>query len=467
MQLLRDWQIEAYLVGGAVRDLLLDRETIVDLDFTLPDSGLRIARRVADALAAAYYPLDSERDTGRVITESGHYLDFAAFRGATLRADLADRDFTINAMALTLTDPPHLIDPWRGQRDLVQSQIRAVSPQAFAHDPVRLLRAVRQAAQFGFTIEAKTGHYLQQAAPALEIVSPERRRDELLKSLNTPAPGRALQLMAQLGILPYILPEIEQMRGVTQSPPHYLDLFDHTAAALESWAEMMRAGLPEIRFRSEVRQYLAETLTGNLTRRQLMPLALLWHDAGKPHTRREEESQAGLRIRFLGHEQIGAEIAGQTMRRLHFSNQSIEFVRRVVAHHMRPLLLSQATKLSRRAIYRLFRDTKEAGPAVALHALADHRATHPQRTAEQPLLAVVDRLLEAYFQQRDQLVAPPPLLSGRDLIERFDLQEGRLIGRLLRHLQEAQAVGQVQDREQALAFIEADPDFIEYRETND
>jgi hypothetical protein len=140
---------------------------------------------------------------------------------------------------------------------------------------------------------------------------------------------------------------------------------------------------------------------------------------------------------------------------------------------MRPLLLAaDGGKISRRAIYRFFRATDatsvEAGVAVALHALADHGATYPPKSVQgQParkrVLAVIDQLIAAYFEQRERVVDPPPLLNGRDLIETFGLKQGRLIGLLLDRLREAQATGQVADRTAAIAFIESDPDFIEHR----
>jgi AraC-like DNA-binding protein len=204
-----------------------------------------------------------------------------------------------------------------------------------------------------------------------------------------------------------------------------------------------------------------------------MPLALLLHDTGKPLTRTHEtqDDSGYAKIRFLGHERESAKITNQVMHRLRFSGQAAGFVATVVTHHMRPLLLAQKGKVSRRAIYRLFRDTAggnyQAGVAVALHALADHRATHAPgqgQAEEQSLLEVINKLIAAYFEQRDQVINPPPLLTGRDLIDGLGLTQGRHIGLLLSRLQEAQATGQVQTKAEALAFIKTDPDFLKHRE---
>jgi len=478
INILQSQQIEAYLVGGAVRDLLLSRDSTVDLDFAVPGDGLAVARQVANIMEAAVYPLDAERGTGRVVIDRPEtfgvqktYLDFASLRGETLEADLHDRDFTVNAMALSVTDPPRLIDPCAGRRDLEAKMIRAVSAVAFQHDPVRVLRAVRQAVELGFSIEAETEYYLMQAAAGLVSVSWERQRDELVKLLNSPRPGQAIELLRRFGLLPYILPEVKAMVGVSQSAPHYLDVFEHTRLALDIWADM-QSELADVPAKAQagVRAYLNEDLSGNLTPQLLLPLALLWHDTGKPLTR-TINGEAQERIRFLGHEAESAKMAHSRMKRLHFSNQAIGFVEKIVLHHMRPLLLANEGKLSRRAIYRLFRDSGssnfQAGVAVALHALADHRATYPPgqgQAEEERLLGVVQTLIMAFFEQRERVIDPPPLLKGRDLIDRFNLREGRLMGLLLNRLKEAQAAGQVQTEAEAVAFIEADQDFMAYQD---
>jgi tRNA nucleotidyltransferase/poly(A) polymerase len=486
---LQDFQLEAYLVGGTVRDFLLAREPLpderplADLDFAVPGDGLAVARRVANALDTAFYPLDAERGTGRVVIDSEStyppptYLDFATWRGTSLLADLADRDFTVNAIAMALVDPFELIDPLQGQHDLELGQIRAVSAHAFERDPVRVLRAIRQAAELGFTIEAQTEQYLRETAATLPQVSPERQRDELLKLLNVWQPGQAVQELRRLEVLPHVLPEIEAMVGVSQGLPHYLDVFEHTITALNEWNTRHPEELPGVPYhlRLKVSEHLNQPLAGHVTRQSLLPLALLLHDTGKPATRIEErvgddqalaltETEPTIsKVRFLGHEQISAKIARQVMQRLHFSSQATDFVETVVAYHMRPLLLANEGQVTRRGIYRFFRDTGEAGVAVALHALADHRATYPEGQGQAEwhrLAAVVDKLLTAYLVDRTQMVDPPLLLTGHDLIKTFGLAEGRLIGVLLGRLKEAQATGEVTDKITALAFVSSDPDFV-------
>ncbi|MCB0156298.1 MAG: CCA tRNA nucleotidyltransferase, partial [Anaerolineae bacterium] len=381
----------------------------------------------------------------------------------------------INAIALRLSDPPELIDPLQGQHDLRLGIVRAAAETTFVHDPVRILRAVRQASELNFAIEPHTEQLLQAAVTELPTVSPERQRDELLKLLNTPQPGAALHRLHRLAVLPQLLPEVAALVGVTQSPPHHLDVFDHTTKALTVWAGWVQAGFPPLptELRAGLEMYLAERVAGELTIQTLLPLAILLHDTGKALTRQEEQTADGSRIRFLGHEQKSAEIAQAVLHRFRLSGQATSFVKTVVAQHMRPLSLAQAGKVSRRAIYRFYRDCQArgtaAGVAVVLHAWVDHLATYPDNEGEaagQTLQTVVKTLLTAYFSRPAEMIDPPPLLTGHDLITMLNLTEGPLIGMLLDRLKEAQATGQVNNKAQAVAFIEADPDFSQYRDNN-
>jgi len=465
----RDQGVEAYLVGGCVRDALLGRPSH-DLDFVILGRALAVARRVANHFGAAFYALDAERDTGRVIFRQGEgqggkpfYVDFAAARGGTLAADLALRDFTINAIAVRL-DGAQVVDPYGGRAGLSAGLLRAVSDRAFRDDPLRTMRGVRLAVELGFEIEPHTEALLRQAVPLLVDVSAERARDELCKLLALPGAASSLRRLSEFGLLTVLLPEVEALRGVTQSAPHQLEVFEHTLETVR-WAEEIIAavqpgqqsalaalGLSSLS-RFPLAAHLAERTSGERTRAILLKLAALLHDVGKPATRTVE---ADGRIRFLTHEKRGAAMTGRALTRLRFSAQEVRLVRTVVANHIRPLLLAAQGQVSRRAIYRFFRDIGEAGVNVALVALADHRATwgvalDPEHWAR--LVEVVSLLLTHWYERREQTITPPKLISGRDLMEQFGLEEGPRIGELLEAVREAQAMGQVRTREEALAWV--------------
>ncbi len=226
---------EIYLVGGAVRDLLTSRLS-PDLDFALPSNGIALARKVANTLNADFLPLDDERDTGRVVVtnEDGTrtFLDFATYRGANLEEDLRARDFTINALAFNLRDNT-ILDPLNGANDIRAKLIRACSPTAMSEDPVRILRAVRQAAAFGYKIDKPTREWMKQSTDQLGRISAERLRDEVFKILQGPKPDASIRALEMLGVLQQLMPELLRMKGVEQSPPHIHDVWTHTLTVLD------------------------------------------------------------------------------------------------------------------------------------------------------------------------------------------------------------------------------------------
>ena len=466
---------EIYLVGGAVRDMLLNRAS-PDLDFAVPSNGISLARRVANALHADFMVLDGERDTGRVIVTKSDgtrtFLDFASYRGRDLEEDLRARDFTINAIAFDV-HAQTLLDPLNGASDLRTRIIRACSPTSLSDDPVRTLRAVRQAAAFQFKIELETRKAMKQAVRVLPSVSIERLRDELFKMLEGPQPDASIRALEMLGVFPFLLPELSALKGVEQSPPHIYDVWEHTLSAL-GYLEMILAALtPEHsaddshgvfmeplrvrlgQFREQFTKHFAESLNTDRSVRAALFFAALYHDIQKPATKTID--YAG-RIRFFDHDVKGAEVAEERGRAFHLSNDEVERIGLIVRHHMRfhfftSRLEREKKEPSRKAIYRFFRDAGKAGVDLVLLGLADLRGTQgPNLTQEtwNAALEVAHILLENYWEKPQEVVAPPRLLNGNELMSELGLEPGRVVGQLLEAIREGQATGNVQSREQAL-----------------
>ncbi|MCA9934389.1 MAG: CCA tRNA nucleotidyltransferase [Ardenticatenaceae bacterium] len=462
-----------YLVGGAVRDAVLGRSG-KDLDFVVPRQAIKLAFKVGDALGLPAYPLDKERDTGRVVLpEGGVTLDFARFRGADLNEDLRDRDFTINTLALPATaeTTASIIDICGGLADLQARQIRLTHDDALRNDPVRTLRAVRQALSLGFSLPPETATAVTTAAPLLVNTSRERIRDELVKLLETAVPHEALRYLHELGLLPVTLPDVAALADVAQSPPHHEAVLAHTMSVLR-WLVVVETAVltpaapasPALQlaqeafapYRAELNAHVDRVVDGGGNGRLLLRLGALFHDVGKQETQTVGEDG---RYRFFGHDKVGAKRAKVQLRRLAFSNQAQEHVAAIVRGHMRPLLLveAQGAAPSRRAVYRFFRDIKSAGLDVGLLALADHLATYEGPGPAEKwanLVAMVAGLYRFYFERYEETVAPVPLVNGRDLIQALDLVPGPEIGRLLRLIEEAQASGQLTTREEALTFAQ-------------
>ena len=473
--------VAARLVGGAVRDLLLGRP-VHDWDLVVERDAIPLARATANRLSVAFFPLDQERDTGRVVAYDADgartFIDFALRRGDDWRADLEARDLTVNAIALTLDGQAELFDPFDGQSDLDARLVRAVTDHSFRDDPVRTMRAVRLAGELNFQIEPQTFAWIRRDAPLLAQTSAERVRDELTKLLAQPGAFVGVRRMDELGLLAQVLPEVAALKGVEQSRPHHWPVLEHilfvlggleriVTGGLGSGAEQVggtrEIGAPEFvwggvtrtlaDFREPLAAHLAQPLGDERPALVSLKLAALLHDCAKPQTKTLDEEG---RTHFYGHEDAGAPIAAERARALRLNNAEVERVRVIIANHMRPQQLADAEAgVTRRAAYRFFRDTREAGVDVLLLALADHVATHgpdmqPERWSKR--LQAASKLLAEYWARLAQGVAPAPLVSGDDLMAELDLPPGKRIGELLEAIREAQAAGEVATREDALTL---------------
>jgi poly(A) polymerase len=470
-------ETEVYLTGGAVRDALMGRESH-DFDFAVRSHAIDVARRVARLLEADFYVLDKDFDAARVILRPvagpRDILDFAAFRGEDLDADLTGRDFTINAIAF---DPRNgtLLDPLGGGSDLRAKLIRACSESAIRDDPVRILRAVRQAAALGFKIEIKTRTAMREGSSLLPNVSPERQRDELFRILDGPGPEAALKALDMLGTIPYFLPELTRMKGVAQSPPHVYDVWEHTLAVIRHLGGIFEAmgpnsesarnrevftGLLSVRlgrYRRQFQDHFSRRITPDRSQRSLLFFAALYHDVAKPVTRSVD---AEGRIRFFGHEVEAAVVAADRAGKYNLSNDETSRVQAIVANHMRfnlyvERMQSEKEAPTRRAVYRFFRNAGEAGLDLVTLGLADQWGVR-EHTLDQgsweAAVEVARILLENYLEKPQESVEPPRLLDGNDIMREYDIQPGPAVGEVLEAIREAQATGEVTDRKTAIAF---------------
>jgi tRNA nucleotidyltransferase/poly(A) polymerase len=469
--------VELYLVGGAVRDAMLGRLSL-DLDFAAPADGIRLARRVADALEADVFPLDDARDTGRVIVTLAdglrEKLDFATYRGASLEEDLHNRDFTVNAMAVDLRTMS-LLDPLNGAADLRVKKLRACKETSMSDDPIRVLRGIRQAAALGFRIDPSTRQAMKSAAPLIERISPERVRDELFRILEGTQPAASVRALDMLGVLSYILPELEAMKGVKQPEPHIHDVWEHTLQVLSALDGILSAltvgydpnttndlftGLLVMRlgrYREQYAEHFSKQLNTDRSVRGLLFLTALYHDVAKPRSITKDENG---RIRFWGHDERGAQMAAERARTLSLSNDEIARMTAVIKNHMRIHFHTsrkdgEGKDPSRRAIYRFFKDSGEAGLDLILLALADLRATHGNTLKQETWSAALDVcriFLENYWERPEEVVSPPKLLDGNDVMRELGLVPGPRLGEILEVIREGQATGKVSTREDAIAF---------------
>lgn len=423
VEYLRSEGAPAYLVGGTVRDALLGRESY-DLDFAVAGDATAWARRMADRFGGALVVLDAERDVARVVWRTGDrrlYADLAGLRAGDVESDLWLRDFTVNAMALPLQGGRHdgpaggLLDPTGGRDDLAARRLRVTTQAAFRDDPLRLLRAVRLRGTLGFAMDADTERLMRRDRQGLTRVSAERVRDELFLILDLGDAAAQLAYAHGLGLLNVALPEVAPR---AEDALATLGRFERLYGALIAGRD---AGPPEVRGHTdEIRGHWQGSLSDGRALGSLAKLAAL--------------AAAAPDARALG-------------RRLRLSGREVDRVARTVSAAWGLLAGAGEGLAVRLHAHRHYRAFGDAGVDGALLAPA-----LPGAEGEPGLWATVAALLGAWFRERDAVVDPPRLLSGRDVLALLGGRGGPLVGRILEGVREAQAVGTVTTREGALAL---------------
>ncbi len=454
--------ISAYVVGGFVRDILLKRDT-ADIDIAVDADALATARKATAVLGGKCITLDEENGVARVVLPGGKWqIDFTTLQGG-IENDLANRDFTIDAMAVPLEtelDIGKIIDPFNGREDLDQSVVRAVNDAVFEADAVRLIRAVRIAAELDFNIDNHTEKLIKRNSKLITNVAGERVREEMLRLMTIPGAGHRLAYLDELGLLTALIPELNPARGVDQPRVHVWDVFEHSIQTVSAVEFVLRespleyAGeevLAVVPWSAELSRHFDREISHGSTGRSLLKLAALLHDIAKPQTKTMDDGRA----RFLGHQQEGAAIAAAIMERLRFSKREIKLTELLINYHLRPTQMSNEGIPTRRAIYRYFRDTGEAGIDLLFLCLADHLATRGQTLDLREWQAHAQMTAYVLEKRNEEanITEPPKFIDGNDIMKIFRLSPGPAIGELLEALREAQAAGEVTDRQQALDYV--------------
>ena len=440
---------QVFLVGGSVRDLLLNRRP-TDYDIVVTENTLRYAEKLAAAKKGHLVKLGRPGQILYRIVADGINYDVTAAEGSSLTDDLQRRDFSINAIAYQLASG-RIVDPFQGSRDLKKKQIRMVSGSVFRKDPVRLVRAFRLATDLGFTIESDTQIAIAADCNRISGCPGERVWTELSKILkNRNSHGTLLQ-MATSGVLNAILPELGPLKDFSQGNHHHLDAYDHTLATIgivEDPCIQIDACSPD----SDPEGHKG-AMPG---RADLLKLALLLHDVGKPATRQFGNDG---RVHFYGHAAKSARMAIEACKRLRLSRRETDYVGFIVQHHLHPLALYTAHRqntLSRKAIARFFLKCGRWSADLLMHALADMGAKdQTDGIPDNRFADFVDLLLKRLDDLNHAHRAEAPLLNGNDLIKEFGLTPGPLFRQILRAVQTAHLAGEFKNRSEALVWVKA------------
>ena len=451
--LARDKKRKVYLVGGCLRDQLLGRPQ-TDFDFAVDRGALTLARTFAQTIKGAFVLLDEDAGCARVVKKQNGKMftfDFADFRASTLAKDIAGRDFTINTLCLPLKDwtdqtsvAENLLDFTHAHRDLKAKVIRMVAPRAFQDDPLRIMRAYSLRAQLGFRIEAKTLARIKKEKTLIGHVSAERVREELFKILASPRTHAVIQDMDRIGLLVCIIPQVTVMYKVHQGGYHHLDVWRHTLEALKQLDKIIE----DAQSNAAWVEYLNAPIGGGHPRYALIKLAILLHDIGKPDTKRQENG----RMSFHTHEHVGKRIARVVAKNLKLSVKERYAIEDMVLFHLRPGYLSNFKKPSEKSIFRYFRDTRDEAAGILFLSLADQRATRGPMTSDKDQMhhdKICRGLIDRFFVMK-QHVPLVRLINGNDLIKILKLKPSPLFAKILKNVEEQQALGKIRNKKEAL-----------------
>ncbi|MDX9757860.1 MAG: HD domain-containing protein [Bacteroidota bacterium] len=439
----------AFVVGGVVRDRLMGRET-TDIDIAVSGDGVAFARRVQAALHSSNVVAFERFGTARIQLHDRE-IEFVGMRResyttqsrkprvetGTIADDLARRDFTVNAMAVSILpgDFGALIDPYDGFADLERTLLRTPldADATFSDDPLRMMRAFRFAAQLDFRIDATALDAITRMRDRIAIVSAERIRDEFLKMLATPRPSRGLAPMQEAGLMAFVFPEFHQLAGVDQRSIeypdgvrnfHHKDVFYHTLKVLDNLC----------------------AVSDDLWLR----FAAILHDIAKPKTKR---FVPGTGWTFHGHPELGARMVKPIFQRFKLPLEPLPFVKKMVILHLRPIALINE-EVTDAAIRRLLFDAGEDIDELLQLCRADITSKNPKLVKR--YLRNYDVLVERMraVEERDRLRNWQPPVDGETIMRVCGLQPGIAVGILKTRIEDAVLEGLIpNDHDAALAYL--------------
>ena len=416
-----------YLVGGTIRDILLNKEPI-DFDFAVKGKGIEVAKIFEKEIKGKFILLSAEDDEARVVAYKTIF-DFKGFDEKNIIDDLAERDFTINAIAFSLKEKK-IIDPFHGLKDLKNKKIRLTNNSVLEKDPLRVLRAIRFACQLGFKIDKKIFDIAKNIS--LINVAKERINYELLQILAADNTYSYIKKLYHLGILFQIFP-LDIFKEEEELAKHSLKTYKKIEEIIVNKEFFGQ-------FEKEWNEYFSLSHS-----KEILKLAGLFHDVGKPLTKKESENGE---IHFYGHEAVGAKIVKNLLKNLRFANDDIRRLTKLIFSHMRLHLLASAPILTDRAIRRYFRDLEGEAFGLMILTYADGYATAGYT---KHLEKAIKRMIELKRKEEEEK-KKVRLINGYDLIN-LGLKPGPIFKKILQEIEDLYLEGKVKNREEALIYV--------------
>ncbi|MGM0437184.1 MAG: hypothetical protein ACQEQD_02815 [Bacillota bacterium] len=438
--LAKKYNTEIYLTGGAVRDILLDKE-VNDFDFAVKNNVKEISIEFSEFISGSYIELDKENDIYRVVKNNIDY-DFTALQGGSIEKDLLKRDFTINALAIphqhfdkikTISNKNEkiskkiLIDPFGGIRDLNNSLIRVLGRETFDNDPIRLLRAVRFKAILDFDIEKNTEKMIFKKRKLLKNSAAERIRDELFKIFEITKTAEIVNYMEnKLKLLSIIFPEIKKMKESDGSYFAEKNLWAHNIDMLNLYKKITK---------EKTLNYLPEEK--NIV---LMKFAILFHEYGK--------------MNFPKKNYEGTKIIEEIFENLKFSNYEINYIKIIIEYYRKVFFLYDDNNLSDSKIYDFFEEVEDYAPDILFLAALDYGSMKKINNNYKKAIKFWEFINELLRKYRSMIkTINNPILTGKELMNILDIGEGPLVGKYLKKVKKYQALGKIDKKSDAISYL--------------
>lgn len=454
---------DGYLVGGAIRDALLDKTT-TDKDIAIKGAE-NFAKKLAEEFNGTFITLDSENKIYRVVLEDKiNFFDLSELQGETIQEDLKKRDFTINAIAYDLKTN-EIIDITGGRKDLKNGILRHIDEKNFEEDPLRILRAFRFAATTGFKMTPELEEAIKKYLPLALNPAPERIHYEIMKLFGGAYTSQTLLKLNDFGLLERIFPCIIDMKKVPPNTHHHLDLFHHVVETVRQ-IEIQYANADE-----KIKEHLDRIDFGGFPRINHLKLAGFLHDIGKFSTwtieggkcdkfeclyNKPECVSCNARHRFIKHDDTGSKMVVPLLKELKFSKKQIEYISCMIKNHIYPSGVLAAPDFNEKVKMRYIRKMEDNVIDNIILACADRLSARGGDVTDEMVknnLDGLEALLNFYLEKRETLEPLPKLLDGNEIMSILNIQPSPLLGKIVNALHEAQLNGDIIDKNQAAAFI--------------
>ncbi|OMH40987.1 HD domain-containing protein [Desulfurobacterium indicum] len=436
---------DGYIVGGALRDFLLGIEDIKDVDIVISGNFYETIHCIEKATQQKGFLYTREKPVYTFYLNNIR-VDITKLQG-TIEEDLSHRDFTINTIAYSLKEKK-IIDPLNGIKDLQKKILCPVSSSALKKDPVRILRGIRIKSKFHLSYSKKFTESAKKFANLIEKEPKERIREELIKILKLQNAYEAFKDMRELNVLYSIFPELAEEEKIPPSGLHQYPLIIHTLKTVEYICNIFKQW-------GKINHYVIKevsnlTFSGNISGRELLIIAGLLHDIGKPLTVKEKNGH----LTFYNHDKIGAKMAEKRLLTIGFGKKTASSAKKIIELHLRPFFLFQLFKgkqLSPKAVYKFIKAAGSLLPLIVIHSIADFKATSEKmnKDTDEFIWFLNEKVINFYLKVK----SVKPLLSGKEIMKIKGIQEGKAVGRIKDKLIEFQILGRVKTKEEAIKAI--------------